>query len=211
MEETNTNANNGGADGQAQNQNAQSSQSSQANQGSQSAGAAGTQQSSGIDYDKLAGIISGATSAKEDAVLKSYFKQQGLSQDEATQAMQQFKDQKAKNQPDVAALQSQAAQAQLTAQQATVNAAATLEAVGLGIDAKTIPYVLKLADMSQAVGQDGKVSEEAIRNAINKVIEDVPALKPSASEGKGFQVGGNGGGNQNNVNEEALKKAFGVS
>ena len=81
-----------------------------------------------IDYEKLAGIINGAQAAKEDAVLKNYFKQQGLSAEEASQAITSFKEMKAKNQPDLTALQDQATQAQAAAQQAMLERDATLAA-----------------------------------------------------------------------------------
>lgn len=171
-----------------------------------------------FDYEKLANIIQGKQSVAEDTVLKNYFKQQGLSQDEATQAIAAFKQQKAAQQPDVATMQAQLTQAQTTAQQAQaavlqaqLQSAATMAAVGLGIDAKTIPYVLKLADLSGAVGQDGKINEDAVKSALNKVLEDVPALKPQASGATGFvQVGASGGGQTAANNEDALKKAFGL-
>ena len=68
-----------------------------------------------------------------------------------------------------------------------------MAAVTLGIDAKTIPYVLKMADLSQAMGQDGKIDEEALKTALNKVLEDVPALKPQAPGTAGFvQIGAAG-------------------
>lgn len=118
-----------------------------------------------IDYDKLAQLISGKQAATEDSLLKGYFRQQGLSQEEMEQAIAAFKQQKAANTPDVGALQTQMTQAQVAAQQAQVQAAATLEAVALGIDAKSIPYILKLADFSQAVGQDGKINNETVNNA----------------------------------------------
>ena len=66
-------------------------------------------------------------------------------------------------------------------------------AVALGIDAKTIPYVLKMADLSQVVGQDGKISEDSLKDAINKVLEDIPALKPQADGKTGFTQIGTGG------------------
>lgn len=171
-----------------------------------------------FDYEKLANIIQGKQSVAEDTVLKNYFKQQGLSQDEATQAIAAFKQQKAAQQPDVATMQAQLTQAQTTAQQAQaavlqaqLQSAATMAAVGLGIDAKTIPYVLKLADLSGAVGQDGKINEDAVKTALNKVLEDVPALKPQASGATGFvQVGASGGSQAAANNEDALKKAFGL-
>ena len=131
-------------------------------------------------------------------------------QQEAEQAMAAFKAEKAKNQPDAAAIQSQLTQAQAAAQEAQIQSAATLTAVSLGIDAKTIPYVLKMADLSLAMGQDGKINDEAVKNALNKVLEDIPALKPQAQNASGFQIGAPGGGQQSTPNEDALKKAFGL-
>lgn len=73
-----------------------------------------------FDYEKLAGIIAGKQSVAEDTVLKNYFKQQGLSEDDMKQAISSFKKQKADNQPDVSALQTQVSQAQMQAQQAVI-------------------------------------------------------------------------------------------
>ena len=59
--------------------------------GDLSSGAAGNQQNTNnqqagqpfqFDYDKLANIVAGKQSATEESVLKGYFKQQGLSQQE---------------------------------------------------------------------------------------------------------------------------------
>jgi hypothetical protein len=163
-----------------------------------------------FDYEKLAQIITGRTSSAEDAALKGYFKQQGLSQQEVESAIAQYKQQKAANTPDVGAMQTKlnAAQHQLTA--AKVENSATMIAMELGLQPKTVPYVLKMADLTKTVKDDGTIDEEAVKNAINKVLEDVPALKPSNTGSNGFiQVGANGEGNHTN-NEDALKKAFGL-
>lgn len=163
-----------------------------------------------IDYDKIKTMLEGTLSAKEDTALKAYFKQQGLSQQEVEQAIATFKEQKAANQPDIDTLQTQAAQAQAAAQQAQVQAAATMAAVGLGIDAKTIPYVLKMADLSKVTGEDGKVNDEAMKTALNKVLEDIPALKPQTQKSTGFVQVGAGVGQQQTATDDALKKAFGL-
>ena len=113
-----------------------------------------------IDYEKLAQIVQGKQSVAEDSALRGYLKQQGLSKEQMDQAIATYKQQQAANQPDVNALQTQAAEAQAAAQQAQVQAAATMAAVGLGIDAKTIPYVLKMADLSHVMGQDGEINHE---------------------------------------------------
>lgn len=179
------------------------SQASQTNQQSQPAAQ--------IDYDKLAQIVAGKQTATEDSVLRGYFKQQGLSREEADQAMAVFKQQKAASQPDVSALQTQITQAQAIAQKAMLEKEATLTAISLGLDAKTIPYVLKMADLSQVTGQDGKINDESLKNAINKVLEDIPALKPQPAGSTGFiQVGAAGGSGQRQTTDDALKKAFGL-
>lgn len=133
-----------------------------------------------FDYDKLASIISGRQSAAEDTVLKNYFKQQGLSKEEMDQAIAAFKQQKADNQPDVGVLQTQIAQAQKATQQALIEKEAYLLSGEIGVDLKTMPFLLKMADLSAVVGTDGKVNQENLKDALNKVLEAVPQLKPQA-------------------------------
>lgn len=162
-----------------------------------------------VDYAKIQQMLEGTLAAKEDTALKAYFKQQGLSQQEAEQAMAAFKQQKAENQPDIAALQQQAVQAQALVQQAQLQNAATMTAVSLGIEAKTIPYIIKLADLSQAVGQDGKINDESLKTAINKVLEDVPAFKSQAESPTGFVQIGAASGQQQTTQDSRLSAIFG--
>ena len=179
----------------------------------QQQGAQASQQAASpiIDYAKIQQMLEGTLAAKEDTALKAYFKQQGLSQEEMEQAIATFKQQKAAQQPDVGTIQQQLTQAQAVAQKAMIDSAATIAAVSLGIDAKTIPYVLKMADLSQVMGQDGRIDDEALKAALNKVLEDVPALKPQASGSTGFiQVGAASGQQQTQTTDDALKKAFGL-
>lgn len=162
-----------------------------------------------FDYQKLADLISGKQSVAEDTVLKNYFKQQGLSQDEMNQAISAFKQQKAASQPDVGALQTQAAQAQQQAQQATIERDAYLLAGELGVDLKTMPYVLKMADLSQVVGEDGKVAQDKLKEALNKVLETLPQLKQQANPAGGFQIGAPGAAGAKTADEQ-LDSIFGV-
>lgn len=168
-------------------------------------------QTGGIDYDKIQAMLDTVTAKKENAVLKSYFQQQGMTEEEAKQAMEAYKANKQSQQPDVTAIQTQLQQAQALASQAEIEKLATIEAIGLGIDVKTLPYVLKMADLSNVKGTDGKVNQETLKNALNKVLEDVPALKPANQGNTGFQIGGAGGNNNNSqTSDDALKRAFGL-
>lgn len=169
------------------------------------AGGEGTNPSEGnqqpqIDYDKLASIVAGKQSATEESVLKGYFKQQGLSKEQMDQAIAAYKERQAANQPDITGMQNQItetqnqlAAAQKETQDARIETAATMMAISLGIEAKTIPYVLKMADLSQVTGEDGKINEETLKAAVNKVLEDIPALKPQAEGRSGFLQVGTGG------------------
>lgn len=147
-----------------------------------------------FDYDKLASLINGKQSVAEDTVLKSYFKEQGLSADEMKQAIGAFKEQKAKNTPDIAKIQSEVESANNAKLTAEVNQSATLEAVKQGVDVTSVPYVLKMADFS-AVITDGKINTEKLTETVKKVLDDVPALKKTADNSAGVQkIGGDGNG-----------------
>lgn len=180
----NSGQNAGGDNGQAGQQGNQNNQ--------QSAGA-------GVDYDKIQAMLDNATAKKENAVLKSYFQQQGLSEDEIRQAIATFKQNKQQQteqqQNANANLQNEVAVAKQLVEQAQVELAATKVAMTLGINAKTLPYVLKMADFSKAKGTDGKISEDNVKAALEQVIKDVPALKPVQEGNAGFQIGA---GQQNN-------------
>ncbi|OLA14263.1 MAG: hypothetical protein BHW22_03940 [Eubacterium sp. CAG76_36_125] len=197
-----------GGDGNGD-QNAGSNNNGQAGQ----QGGQNNQQASGIDYDKIQSMLDTATAKKENAVLKSYFQQQGLSEEEVSQAIATFKQNKQQQveqqQNANASLQNEVAAAQKDAEQARIELAATKVAVELGINVKTLQYVLKMADFSKAKDADGKISEDNIKASLEQVLKDVPALKPSTENNSGFQIGAPAG-NNNQSNEEALKKAFGL-
>lgn len=200
MSEPNNNNNNQQQNTQQQSQQQQSSNSQQTTQ----------QAPPAFDYDKLASLITGKQTVTEDTVLKSYFKQQGLSEDEMKQAISSFKEQKAKNTPDVEQLQSTINSERNARLLAEVNQSATLEAIKQGVDVKSIPYVLKMADFSKVSDENGKINADKLTGSIKKVLEDVPALKATSSNDNGFgKIGGDGNNNQS-ATEDTLRNIFGI-
>lgn len=198
-----------GGDGNGNGNNGQSNTgngNSNQNTGNSNQGATYTQ-------EQLDGIVSSRTARAEQSALKSFFQQQGMSESEVTQAINAYKEQKAKNAPDVAGMQSQIAQVQSRNLQLTIENSATLQAMELGIDAKSIPYVIKMADFKQVAGTDGTIDVEKVKAAINKVLEDVPALKPAdsgANNNQGFtQIGAPNSNNQQNQ-DDLLRGIFGI-
>lgn len=188
MSEPNNNQN---AQQQNANQNQQNQQNTQQNTQQQTNTQNAAQNSEPVvDYERIQQMLNGTLAAKEETALKNYFKQQGLSQQEAEQAINAFKQQKAANQPDVAKLQSDVQAAQNIALNAQIENKAMLLHGELGVDLKTIPYIMKLADFS-AVTVDGKIDDEKLKEAMNKVLEDVPQLKKQPEQtAQGFrQIG----------------------
>ena len=54
-----------------------------------------------------------------------------------------------------------------------------------------------MADFDTAWDKDGKLSAENVKAALEKVLKDVPALKPDRAEQAGFQIGsGRDGGSR---------------
>lgn len=166
-------------------------------------------QSPEIDYEKLSQIIAGKQSVAEESVLKGYFKKQGLSKEEMEQAISAFKQQKAANQPDIQAIQNQAAEVRLEAQRAVIERDSMLLSVDLGIELKTMPYILKMADTSQVIDENGSVNKEKLKEALNKVLEDVPQLKQQQdTQQSGFRqigVGQNQNTQQSNSGQQEQK------
>ena len=162
-----------------------------------------------IDYDKIQAMIDRGTAQKESAILKSYFDQLGLTGDEAKQALEAFKAQKAEKSVN---LQKENEQLKAQILQGKVDTAVNKAASELGISAANIPYVTKLADLKGATNDKGEVDEKVISDALKKVLEDVPAFK-TADPGNptGFQVGGKGSDpDKADEAEKRLRAAFGL-
>ena len=164
-----------------------------------------------FDYEKLASLISGKQTVAEDTVLKNYFKQQGLSQEEASEAIKAFKEQKKNSEPNLDELNQRATTAEQRALKSEMRAMAYTLVDELGITNKEVPYVMRMAELKDVV-QEGAVSKEKLKESMEKVLNDLPQLKPSKAGDKGFKgkVGGDGGSDGKSEHEAALRKAMGL-
>ena len=183
-------------------------------QGGNSAGNTQTQ-TAGVDYDKIQAMIDKGTTQKENAILKSYFEQQGMSEDDVKTAISDWKSRKqtqAQAQTDsFNKLQesNKALQERLT--QELLNKQAFNDCLDLGIDKNTIPHVIKCADFTDAINEKGEVNAEKVRASVEQVLKDVPAFKSSANEKHGFKVGISGEQDDVTEQENVLRKAFGLA
>ena len=169
----------------------------------------------GIDYDKIQSMIDRGVQQKENAILKSYFEQQGMSEDEVKSAIGDWKAKKQTQAQEhnnaYATLQesNKALQAQLT--QELLNKQAFNDCLDLGVDKNTIPYVIKSADFKDAVADNGEIKADKVREIIEKVLADVPAFKGASKDDKGFKIGVNGEQDDATEQENTLRKAFGLA
>ena len=183
-------------------------------QGGNSAGNTQTQ-TAGVDYDKIQAMIDKGTTQKENAILKSYFEQQGMSEDDVKSAIADWKSRKqtqAQAQTDsFNKLQesNKALQERLT--QELLNKQAFSDCLDLGIDKNTIPHVIKCADFTDAINEKGEVNAEKVRASVEQVLKDVPAFKSSANDNHGFKVGISGEQDDVTEQENVLRKAFGLA
>ena len=168
-----------------------------------------------IDYDKIQSMIDKGVQQKENAILKSYFEQQGMSEDDVKSAIADWKSRKqtqAQAQTDsFNKLQesNKALQERLT--QELLNKQAFSDCLDLGIDKNTIPHVIKCADFTDAINEKGEVNAEKVRASVEQVLKDVPAFKSSANEKQGFKVGISGEQDDVTEQENVLRKAFGLA
>ena len=166
-----------------------------------------------VDYSKIEAMINKGNQQKENAILKSYFEQQGMTEDEVKSAVSDYRANKAKaaNAQKVADEEMRKENEMLKAQirQSTINAKAMDVGLDMGVDKNAVVYLVKMADLSKAINEKGEVSEEAIKNAFEQVLKDVPALKASVNSNEGFKVGADSY-KQDNDKENLLRKAAGL-
>ena len=181
----------------------------------QAQGAQATQQVQApeIDYGKIEAMINKGTQQKENAILKSFFEQQGMTEDEVKTAITSYKteqEKKAEEQKNAYA-NMQAENEQLKAQilQSNINAKATDIGLDMGVDKNAVAYLIKMADLSKVVNEKNEISEEAIKNAFEEVLKNVPALKASTNSNNGFKVGADSQ-QQENDRTNMLRKVAGL-
>ena len=181
----------------------------------QAQGAQATQQVQApeIDYGKIEAMINKGTQQKENAILKSFFEQQGMTEDEVKSAISSYKAEQGKKAEEqkTAYANMQAQNEQLKAQilQNNINAKATDIGLDMGVDKNAVGYLIKMADLSKAVNEKNEISEEAIKNAFEEVLKNVPALKASVNSNTGFKVGADNV-QQENDKTNMLRKVAGL-
>ncbi len=152
-----------------------------------------------FSYAQAEEIAQARAERAERSALKSYFQQQGMSEDQVTQAIADYKAQQKKNQPNVTQMQQDLADARNEVQQMKNEKLLTAK----GVKADDLDYVLyKVSKMT-----DEKTSVE---KAADKYLKENPRF----TSGSGYRVststGNTSNGSVENVNatiNDAIRSA----
>ena len=168
-----------------------------------------------VDYGKLEEIINKGIQQKESSILKSYFQQVGMEEDEVKQAIQSYKENKAKQEElkknNTEELNKELNDLKTQLSNERLNNAITLSGYELGLDSKSIKAISKLANFD-GVMEDGKINEEKIKESINVVLNDYPGLKTvsNSTNSQIVEVGAPDGNDTVVSAEDDLRKCFGL-
>lgn len=161
-------------------------------------------------FEKLDSIIDN----KSNGVARSALRDNGFEDEEIKNIVKQWRDNKqTKSQENTAKINDLTSQVSTLQNQLItekVNNQAFLCGLDLGLDSKTIPYVVKLADLSTATNDKGEISVENIKTAMSKVLDDVPSFKPSNNNNGFMKVGADTSNGAKATQEDVLANIFGT-
>ena len=161
-------------------------------------------------FEKLDSIIDN----KSNGVAKSALRDNGFEDEEIKNIVKQWRDNKqAKSQENTTKINDLTNQVSTLNNQLItekVNNQAFLCGLDLGLDSKTIPYVVKLADLSKATDDKGEISVENIKTAMSKVLDDVPSFKPSNNNNGFVKIGADTSNGAKATQEDVLAGIFGT-
>ena len=169
------------------------------------------------NYDEIFNKLDAILDKRADGLAKSALKDNGIEESEIADIVKAYREQKqtkATEQTEaLTAAQNRVAELEKQISETAIDNAMSAAALDLGINAKSLPYVTRLANREGILGNDGKPDAEKVKEAINKVLEDVPALKASTADNKGFQsVGAKSGESATSGDDEEkkLRSYFGL-
>lgn len=161
---------------------------------------------------KLDEILEKAIKQKENAVLKSFYKEAGLTDDEIKEAIATYKETKKSKEPNFEELNTKISTYEKQLVQERVNNAATLELIKEGIKVEQAPYVLKLIDLNGVLNDKDEIDLEIIKERISKVFEVFPNLKETKEEVNGFkEIGETTEKKETNNISDNIRKMMGLN
>lgn len=147
--------------------------------GSQGTSAGGTGNHATYSYEQAEEIANARAQRAEQSALRSYFQQQGMTQEEVTQALNDYRERQRANKPDVAALQSElAAEKAKTAQYENEKVLAAK-----GVKADDLDYVAFKVNQLVTDKKDFKTAADDFLKANPRFLGQTYKVSTGTSEG----------------------------
>lgn len=167
------------------------------------------------DYDAIFAKLDAILDKRSDGIARSALKDNGIAEDEVKEIVAAYRQQKAgnaqKQSETITTLQAENQTLKEQLLQGRIQAEAMAQAATLQVAPDTVPYLLKLADLSSAMDEKGEISKDAVAEALNKVLADIPALKQTKEQAKGFiPIGGDGQDRQSAEQDNKMRGWFGL-
>lgn len=169
------------------------------------------------NYDDIFRKLDAVLDQRSTGLAKSALKDNGIAEEEIKGIIEAYradKQRKAEEKTQQATnLQNENTQLKAQVTALKLQTAASAAAVEMGVDASTVPYIIRLADMGDALDDKGEPDKEKVMAALKKVLEDIPALRSTGGSASGGFVTVGASGASGNPAAEAdakLRKAFGL-
>lgn len=146
-----------------------------------------------VNYDEIFKKLDAVLDKRSEGITKSVLKDNGYEDAEMKDILTQYRASKqAKaNEADntITTLTNENTQLKATLQRERLNNEALKQAGALNVDDKTVPYLIKMADLSKCLTDKGEVNSEEVKKALETVLNDIPSLKQEEKGMTGVQVG----------------------
>lgn len=134
-----------------------------------------------IDYDKLASAIESRTSRKEEGIVRSYLKEQGLSEEEMKEALKAYKETKAnkvkEEQERIDKIIKENNEYKKKELMVQVTSEAKTIAKELNVREDRFEKLIALCDHKDFMDDKGVINKEAIKKEMEKQLQDLPEFK----------------------------------
>ena len=148
-----------------------------------------------VNYDEIFKKLDAVLDKRSEGITKSVLKDNGYEDAEMKDILTQYRASKqAKaNEADnqISTLTNENAHLKATLQKERLNNEALKQAASLNVDDKTVPYLIKMADLSKCLNDKGEVNADEVKTALETVLNDIPSLKQEEKGMTGVQVGAN--------------------
>lgn len=148
-----------------------------------------------VNYDEIFKKLDSILDKRSEGIAKSALKDNGYEDAEMKEILTQYRASKqakeSKADSQITTLTTENAELKATLQKERLNNEALKQANSLNVDDKTAPYLIKMADLSKCFDDKGNVNADSVKQALEKVLTDIPNLKSEDKGTAGVQVGAN--------------------